>query len=164
MESFCCLGSFVRDPLIGRKSFCSLSHSSVFLYQSSLSHSLSGNFSKMHLRKVSSSRLEASFRKAKRSQCFTGAETHTLHNATRSDDMNFRNAAKADRKMSYSAFVDSLSHCLPFQLLGPRRAIGQIMRTAPSIDFAAGAPVQQSRFAERHRSARRRAMFMGIAR
>jgi hypothetical protein len=90
----------------------------------------------MSLRKGSSSLLEACFWKAKRSQRFLGAETHPLHNATRSDDMNFRNAIKADRdrNMSYSVFVDSLSHqhCLPFQHLGPRRAIGQIMRTAPS--------------------------------
>jgi hypothetical protein len=34
--------------------------------------------------------------------------------------------------ISYSPFVDSLSHYLPFQLLGPRRAIGEIMRTATS--------------------------------
>jgi hypothetical protein len=48
---------------------------------------------------------------------------------TCSVDLDFRNAIKADldRNMPDSASVDSRSpqHCLPFQFLEPRHAIGQ---------------------------------------
>jgi hypothetical protein len=54
---------------------------------------------------------------------------HTLHNTTRSDDLDFRNATKTDPDLNipYSASVDLLScqHCLTFQLLRPLRTIGQ---------------------------------------
>jgi hypothetical protein len=69
------------------------------------------------------------FSKSTHSQSFTRGSKHTPDDTTRSQDLDFKNATKADLdlSMSYSASVYFFSHeyCLPFQPLGPPRAISQ---------------------------------------
>jgi hypothetical protein len=98
-----------------------LSDSSVLFHHCTFTPWHSDDDASADLRKMSPSL------HAKHSQGFAGAWTHTSNGATRSNNLDFENATKVgpNRNISFSASICSLSrqHYLPFQFLGPSRAI-----------------------------------------